>query len=239
MTMAWPAAAQAADYAGGTAPETTRKASNQLTLVGIRTEADGSALVSVKVSTPCYAAIGERPVQLAADGTFSLDFRVRGRVRELNPRFRQRTRIRMSGQVAGASGAGTVLVNARLLRGGRTVQRCNPARQDVAGARRRRRAGRRRCPRRRVLPRPHESGDRPPAGLRPARRPARAARPHRVLRVPPALRRRPLLVGERHARRQDRRRRDASSCARRSPTAGRTGPSATASGSTGASPPTA
>jgi hypothetical protein len=127
LVLGWPATAQAADYAGGTAPETKGHAQRQLTLVGIRTADDGSARVSVKVGTRCFVAMDERAVQLAPDGTFSLDVRVRGRVRDLNARFRQRTRIRMSGQVAGASGAGTVLVNARLLRDGRTVQRCNPA----------------------------------------------------------------------------------------------------------------
>ncbi len=127
LVLTWPSAAEAADYAGGSPPETTRKVARQLTLVGIRTAADGSARVSVNVSTPCYPARGERNVQLAADGTFSLDFRVRGRVRDLSSRFRQRTRIRMSGQLAGASGTGSVVVNARLVRSGRTVQRCTPA----------------------------------------------------------------------------------------------------------------
>jgi hypothetical protein len=126
LVLGWPTTAQAADYAGGTAPETTRHVTRQLTLVGIRTADDGSARVSVKVTTPCFPAMGERAVQLAPDGTFALDFRVRGRVRDLNSRFRQRTRIRMSGQISGSAGTGTVLVNAKLLRSGRTVQRCNP-----------------------------------------------------------------------------------------------------------------
>jgi hypothetical protein len=123
LALAWPAAAQAADYAGGTAPETRRQVPRQLTLVGIRTAADGTARVSVNVATRCAPARGERTVQLAADGTFSLDFRVRGRVREFTARHR--TRIRISGQLTGATGAGTVRATMRLTRPGSGVQRCD------------------------------------------------------------------------------------------------------------------
>jgi hypothetical protein len=123
LVLAWPTTAQAADYAGGTAPETRRQVPRQLTLVGIRTAADGSARVAVNVATRCAPVRGVRTVQLAADGTFSLDFTVRGRVREFAARHR--TRIRMSGQLTGATGAGTVQATMRLTRPGRRAERCN------------------------------------------------------------------------------------------------------------------
>lgn len=66
-----------------------------------------------------------RKAQVAPDGTFSLDYRIRGRLRDV--RGSQSTRIRVSGQVAGTSGTGTVTINARLRRNGRIVERCNPA----------------------------------------------------------------------------------------------------------------
>jgi hypothetical protein len=120
--LAWPAAAQAADLAGGTAPETKGKSGRQLTLVGIRTADDGTARLSVKVAT-CIVATTAGRIQLAADGTFSVDEIVRGRVSE-DSRLRQRTRIRMSGQIAGAAASGTVRADVRLTRRGRTVDRC-------------------------------------------------------------------------------------------------------------------
>lgn len=120
--LAWPAAAQGADYAGGTAPETKAKSGRQLTLVGIRTAADGTARLSVKVAT-CIVAGGSRRLRLAADGTFSIDDVIRGRVRE-NSRLRQRTRIRMTGRIAGAVASGTVRADVRLTRRGRRVDRC-------------------------------------------------------------------------------------------------------------------
>jgi hypothetical protein len=119
---ALPAAAQAADYAGGTVPATKGSSGRQLTLVGIRTAADGTARVSVKVAT-CIVATVARRVPVAADGTFALDMIVRGRVRE-DRRLRQRTRMRMSGVLAGTAASGTVRADVRLTRRGRTINRC-------------------------------------------------------------------------------------------------------------------
>jgi hypothetical protein len=116
LAAALPGTAQAADYGGGTVPK------SRLTLVGIRTAGDGSARVSVKVAT-CIVATTAETVQVAADGTFSLDTIVRGRVRE-DPTLRQRTRIRASGQIAGSAGSGTVEAHVRLTRGGRRIDRC-------------------------------------------------------------------------------------------------------------------
>lgn len=113
---ALPGTAQAADYGGGTVPK------SRLTLVGIRTGEDGSARVSVRVAT-CIVATTAETVRLAADGTFSLDKVVRGRVRE-DSTLRQRTRIRLSGQIAGAAASGTVEADVHVTRGGRRVDRC-------------------------------------------------------------------------------------------------------------------
>ncbi len=113
--VALPGTAQAADYGGGTLPK------SRLTLVGIRTGEDGARL-SIRVAT-CIVATTAETVQVAADGTFSLDKIVRGRVRE-NSALRQRTRIRASGQIAGAAASGTVEADVRLTRGGRRVDRC-------------------------------------------------------------------------------------------------------------------
>lgn len=120
---ALPATAHATDYGGGTAASSPRG----LALVSVRTAADGTARVSVTFATRCYTVRGERTARLAPDGTFALDFRVRGRVRDLPRNLRQSTRIRVSGTVAVLDGTGTVEVNARLRRDGRTVERCDPA----------------------------------------------------------------------------------------------------------------
>ena len=93
--LAWPAAAGAADYAGGTPTDSLRADQRQLTLVGIRTAADGSARFAVKVATRCTVATVTRRIRPAADGTFGFDVIVRGRIRE-DRRVRQRTRMRVS-----------------------------------------------------------------------------------------------------------------------------------------------
>ena len=110
-----PGTAQAADYAGGTVPK------SRLTLVSIRTADDG-ARISIRIAT-CIVATTAETVQVAADGTFSLDTIVRGTVRE-DSTLRQRTRIRASGQIAGTAASGTVEADVRLTRGSRRVDRC-------------------------------------------------------------------------------------------------------------------
>jgi hypothetical protein len=121
--LAWPAVAQATDYGGGTAPESPTRSSRQLTLVGIRTAADGSARVTVLVSAPCGVGKVLHSVQLNPDGTFAFDVTVRSRVPD-DRRVRQRARIVMSGQVAGAAASGTAGTRLVHRRGGRVVGRC-------------------------------------------------------------------------------------------------------------------
>jgi hypothetical protein len=120
----WPAAAPAADLGGGTAPDSVRRAQRQLTLVGIRTAADGGARITVKVTARCGAGTAARTVALAADGTFAFQATVRDRARE-DRRVRRRTRIAMAGQLAGAAASGTVTARLTFRRGGRVVGRCN------------------------------------------------------------------------------------------------------------------
>ena len=65
MTMAWPAAAQATDYGGGTAPESFSRSPGQLTLVGIRTTANGRVRVHLMVSARCGFGSVRHSVRLA------------------------------------------------------------------------------------------------------------------------------------------------------------------------------
>ena len=113
MTMAWPAAAQAADYGGGTAPDSVKRANRQLTLIAIRTADDGSGRLAVKVAAGCGLAKATRAIQLAADGSFRLELTARNRVPG-EPGLRQRSRIALSGQIAGAVASGTVESSAHL-----------------------------------------------------------------------------------------------------------------------------
>ena len=147
--LAWPAAAGAADYAGGTPTDSLRADHRQLTFVGIRTAADGSARVAVKVATRCTVATAAPRVRLAADGTFAFAVTVRGRIRE-DRKVRQHTRIRVSGRIAGAAASGTARAVVRIRRGGRTVERC--------------RSGTRTWQARAALPQPVAAAPRPRAG---------------------------------------------------------------------------
>ena len=53
--LALPAAANAADYGGGTAPDSVRRANDQLTLVGFRMADDGTGRATITVATDCGA----------------------------------------------------------------------------------------------------------------------------------------------------------------------------------------
>lgn len=124
MTMAWPAAAQATDYGGGTAPESVSKTGRQLTLVGIRTTNTGVARVRIGVSARCGFSRLRHPVRLNPDGTFGFNVRVQPhRLRE-NRSVRQFARIVMNGQVAGTTASGTASVRIVNRRGGRVISRC-------------------------------------------------------------------------------------------------------------------
>ena len=122
LVLGFPAAAGAADYGGGTAPDSVKRANRQLTLVGFRMADDGSGRAIVKVAAGCGAAKAARDIGLAADGTFTLEatetVRVGGGVR-------QRSEITMSGQIVGPVASGTVSARVTFRRGGRVLERCN------------------------------------------------------------------------------------------------------------------
>jgi hypothetical protein len=116
-----PATASAADYGGGTAPDSVRRANDQLTLIGFRMADDGSGRASVKVAAGCGVAKAARDIGLAADGTFTVDTveteRQPGGVR-------QRSEITLTGQIVGPVASGTVRARVTFRRRGRVVERC-------------------------------------------------------------------------------------------------------------------
>jgi hypothetical protein len=122
LCLALPATANAADYGGGTAPDSVRRANGQLTLVGFRMADDGSGRAIVKVAAGCGAAKAARDIGLAADGTFTFEatetVRVGGGVR-------QRSEITMSGQIVGPVASGSVTARVTFRRGRRVLERCN------------------------------------------------------------------------------------------------------------------
>ncbi len=118
----FPAAVGAADYGGGTAPDSVRRANDQLTLVGFRMADDGSGRAIVKVAAGCGAAKAARDIGLAADGTFALEVTKTERV---GGGVRQRSEITMSGQIVGPIASGTVSARVTFRRGGRVLERCN------------------------------------------------------------------------------------------------------------------
>lgn len=115
--LALPAAANAADYGGGTAPDSVRRANDQLTLVAFHLAGDGSGRATIAVATPCGAVRARPQIGLAADGTFSVD------VGRGNPR--RETEIAMSGQIVGPVASGTVRATVRVRRRGRIVEKCD------------------------------------------------------------------------------------------------------------------
>lgn len=121
VALALPAAAHATDYGGGTAPDSVARANRQLTLVAIRAFDDGTARVAVKVAAGCGVGGATRRFQLTADGTFSFAATVRRR----RDGVRQISRLALSGQITGASAAGTVGARVTFRRRGRVVARCD------------------------------------------------------------------------------------------------------------------
>jgi hypothetical protein len=123
IVLVWPAAAQAADYGGGMAPESFSRSRTQLILVGVRTTPAGRVRVDLHVSARCGFGAVRHSTGLNPDGTFAFDVRTRHRLRD-NRFVIQRARLTISGQVAGAAASG--VASARLVqrRGGRVVARC-------------------------------------------------------------------------------------------------------------------
>jgi hypothetical protein len=124
LTMAWPAAAQATDYGGGTAPDSFNRTKGRLTLVGIRTNDTGRAQIRVGVSARCGITRLRYPVQLNPDGTFAFAVNVQPHRLRDNQSVRQRARIAMSGQVTGTTASGTARARIVQRRGGRVIARC-------------------------------------------------------------------------------------------------------------------
>jgi hypothetical protein len=122
VSLAFPAAAAAVDYGGGTAPDSVRRANRQLTLIGFRMADDGSGRVIVKVATGCGVAKAAREIALAADGTFTLETTQRDRV---GGGVLQRSEITLSGQIVGPAASGTVHAQVTFRRSGRVVERCD------------------------------------------------------------------------------------------------------------------
>jgi hypothetical protein len=118
--IAFPAAAEAADYGGGTAVKSVGKYRRQLTIVSVRTQADGKAYVRAQVQARCGFASAGRTVTPDANGSFTIRTTVRGREGDL----RRIAKVVVAGTVLGASGSGTASVRLTFRRGGRVVGGC-------------------------------------------------------------------------------------------------------------------
>lgn len=117
-----PAAAGAADYGGGTAPDSVRRANQQLTLIAFRMAEDGTGRATVKVAAGCGVARTARDIGLAADGTFTLQVTEDARV---GSGVRQRSEITLTGQMVGPVAGGTVRARVTFRHRGRVVERCD------------------------------------------------------------------------------------------------------------------
>jgi hypothetical protein len=117
LLLIFPATAGAADYGGGTAPDSVRRAHDQLTLVSFRLPDGVTGHATIAVATPCGAVRARPEIALAADGTFSLD------VGRGSPR--RETEISLSGQIVGPVASGTVRAIVSHRRNGRVVERCD------------------------------------------------------------------------------------------------------------------
>jgi hypothetical protein len=119
--IALPAAAQAADYGGGTAVKSVGKHRRQLTTVSVRTRTDGKAFVRAFVQARCGASSLGRTVTPTATGAFTIHATVRSRGGDL----RRTAQLTVRGIVAGTSGSGTVSAKLTFRRGGRRVGGCS------------------------------------------------------------------------------------------------------------------
>jgi hypothetical protein len=122
LVLAWPvASADASDYGGGTPTDSGRQAPRQLTMVGIRTNANGTARMWIKVAARCGIAPVTGPITLAPDGSFA--FRVKGGGRLPNG-VRRSVTVRATGKVVGATASGTASARLTFRRHGRVTARC-------------------------------------------------------------------------------------------------------------------
>ena len=117
LVLAWPATAHAVTYGGGTPADSVASAQRQLTLVGLRTGANGQARVWVKVAARCGVASAAGPTTVNPDGTFAFRQTVSG--------VRRTTRIRMAGRVGATSATGTASAKLTLRRHGHVAAKCS------------------------------------------------------------------------------------------------------------------
>jgi hypothetical protein len=127
LMLGFPAAAGATDYGGGTAPDSVRRANDQLTLVGFRMADDGTGRAIVKVAAGCGVAKVTHDIGLAPDGSFAFEAT---RTRRVGSGVRQRSEVTMAGQIVGAFASGTVSARVTFLRGGRVLERCDSGTRD-------------------------------------------------------------------------------------------------------------
>jgi hypothetical protein len=124
LALTWPAAARAADLGGGTAPTRVGAYRSQLTIVSVRTAANGSAIVRATVAARCGVGAIKAQATLAADGSFAVTATKRDRAPE-EPGIRRVAIVKVSGRVVGAAATGTASTRIKLRRGGRVVDRCH------------------------------------------------------------------------------------------------------------------
>jgi hypothetical protein len=118
--IALPAVADAADYGGGTAVKNVSKYRRQLTVVSVRTLADGKAFVRALVQARCGSASVGRTVTPTATGAFTIHTTARSSDGDL----RRTAKITVRGIVTGASGSGIASAKLTFRRGGRVVGGC-------------------------------------------------------------------------------------------------------------------
>jgi hypothetical protein len=119
LALAWPAAAEAADYGGG--------AGARVTLLTVRTKANGTAMVRAAIQARCgLARIGQR-VTPAADGSFA--FTATARTRTGEPGVRQIARVTVAGRVVAATASGTATARISFRSRGSVVERCASGRR--------------------------------------------------------------------------------------------------------------
>jgi hypothetical protein len=115
------AAAEAADFGGGTPVDSLRRAQRQFTLVGLRPGASGKVRVWLRVAARCGEAGITGRVQINPDGTFALAGTTRG---SIGNGVRRTARFRMSGRALGTAASGRASVRLTFRRHGRVTARC-------------------------------------------------------------------------------------------------------------------
>jgi hypothetical protein len=126
LALAWPAAAHAADYGGGTAPTSVGGYRGQLTVVSLRTPAAGTAVVRALVAARCGVGAVKVRAAVAADGTFALTATKRDHAPE-EAGIRRVAVVQVTGRIINTVAIGTASTKIKLRRAGRIVDRCHTA----------------------------------------------------------------------------------------------------------------